>query len=687
MPTDSTDFVVEIGRAGDTTGRYVVGVSSPAGEGTLHVCLDPHAVGARLEDIQSAVLASSVARRAAALGLEQPVREVGVELFGAVFGGHVRSLFLSSRQRAEERDEALRVVLRIRAPELAALPWELLHDADLGGYLCLRDPVVRHVDVPELVLPLRGDPPLRILGMTALPGSRAPLDADSERTGLTLALRPLVDRGLVRLDWVTGQTAEDLRRRLLDGCHVLHFIGHGAYDPARQEGMIALADEQGREHLLHATALAALVSVAKPRPQMVVLNSCQGGMGNSEDLFSSTASVLVRTVPAVVAMQFAVTDKAAARFAASFYQAVAFNRSVDEAVRIGRVALVVDKDDSLEWATPVLYLRGRNARLFDLGVTEDDGGPEPEPSPPPVPPAARITSRVLPAGQWVHAVAFHPDGRRLATGSRRRIRVWDTETGNRVWEQPVGGWLSSVFACAFSPDGQRLATGGADGTARVWAASGDQLLTLRHDHVVTAVAFGPDGRHLATASADRSARLWDTVSGEPLLRVRHDQVVSDVAFGPDGQRLATASGDRSARLWTLSGEPLLRLRHDHGVKTVAFSPTGHRLATGGDDGSVRLWNTHTGHQVLLVRHAGAVKDLAYSPDGHRLATAGADHSAIVWHTADGNRLLRVQHGHTVFAVAFSPDGRWLATGSEDKTVKLTPLPPTAPPRVGDLTAG
>ncbi|MCQ8774165.1 CHAT domain-containing WD40 repeat protein [Streptomyces telluris] len=708
----AADFVLEVS-GGGPGGRYTVAVSSPAGEGSLAVDLDPVAIGARLADLQRAVLASSVTPRAAALGLERPVREVGERLFRAVFDGHLRGLYLASRQHAGERDQALRVVLRIRAPELAALPWELLYDEESAEYLCLRRPLVRYVDLPEPLAPLRSEPPLKILGMTSLPRSRAPLGAESERAALSVALGPLTERGLADLDWVPGQTADDLSRRLLRGCHVLHFIGHGAYDPQRHEGMITLAGADGREHHLHASALASLLSVARPRPQLVVLNSCQSGMGNAEDLFSSTAAVLVRTVPAVVAMQFAVTDKAATRFAASFYQALAQGRTVDEAVRVGRIALVVDKDDSLEWATPVLYLRGGDARLFDMPAAWAQAGPavplpgtDPVPPKPPTPPAtangrpaaaagppaapggalappgappmapgAAITSRVLDTRQWVHALAFHPDGRRLATGSRNRVRVWDALTGNRIWEQPVGGWLSSVFAAAFSPGGRRLVTGGADNTVRIWASSnGEELLRLRHDHVVFGVAFSPDGFRVASASADRTVRLWDSTSGDPMLRITHDQVVTDVAFSPDGTRLASASADRSVRLWSLGGDALLRLRHDHAVKAVAFSPDGGRLATAGDDGCVRVWDAGSGHRLLLVRHGDAVKDVAFSPGGHWLATASADRTAGVWAVADGTRALRVQHHHTVFCVAFGPDGGWLASGSEDKTVKLTPVP-------------
>ncbi|WP_052866567.1 CHAT domain-containing WD40 repeat protein [Streptomyces niger] len=683
----SCDFVVEIS---NSAGRYAVDVASPAGEDSVHVTLDAEQISAGLAELQAVVLASSATPRAAALGLERPVRDLGEHLFRTVFGGQLRGLFLSSRQRAGALNETLRLVLRIRAPELAALPWELLYDKELGGYLSMREPVVRYVDMPEPTAPLRAGLPLRILGMTSLPGTQAPLDADSERAGLEVALRSLIEQGRVRLDWVAGQTTDDLRRRLLRGCDILHFIGHGAYDPHRQEGMIALADEDGREHLLHASALAPLISVAHPRPQLVVLNSCQSGMGNSHDLFSSTAATLVRTVPAVVAMQFAVTDKAATRFAAAFYQALAFGRAVDEAVRVGRVALIAGKDDSLEWATPVLYLRSGDAGLFEVPATEeddveDDGGGAPPrapdgPPPGPAPPtAAPMRARVLNTGQWVQCVAFHPDGRRLAAGSRKWVRVWDAQTGNRVWEQAVS-WLSTVFAAEFGPDGRRLATGSADNTARVWAtADGEELLCVRHDHIVFGVAFSPDGHRLATASADRTVRVWDAATGEPLLRLPHDQVVSDVAYSPDGQLLATACADRSVRVWTASGDPLLRLRHQHPVKAVCFAADGHRLAACGDDGTARVWDARHGHQLLLVRHGGQVKDVAFSPDGRWIATASTDRTAEVWDAAGGERVLRVRHGHFVFGVAFSPDSRWLASAGEDKTIKLTPVPPHGPP--------
>jgi CHAT domain len=71
-------------------------------------------------------------------------------------------------------------------------------------------------------------------------------------------------------------------------------------------------------------------------------------------------------------MQFQVTDPAAIQFARTFYDNVAKGLPVDTSVMRARRALRRAKKDTLEWGTPVLYLRSRDARIFDPTSTQPD---------------------------------------------------------------------------------------------------------------------------------------------------------------------------------------------------------------------------------------------------------------------------------------------------------------------------
>ncbi len=111
-------------------------------------------------------------------------------------------------------------------------------------------------------------------------------------------------------------------------------------------------------------------------PRLVVLNFFSSARGGTCDMFSSTSTALVDSgINAVAVMQFTVSDQAAVWFALDFYTALARGRRIDEMAWLGRSAIAGIGEQTLEWVTPVLYLRTDEVRLFTL--TASRAGPEP----------------------------------------------------------------------------------------------------------------------------------------------------------------------------------------------------------------------------------------------------------------------------------------------------------------------
>ena len=568
---------IEIAPSGSPDGYRVSARSSTGGEASGILHLDVARLLERRRELQATLLASSgPASRGLVSALEAPVREVGEHLFTALFCGPIYGRYAAAAATAQQRGEQLRVVLRLRAPELAALPWEMLFDPETEGYLCQQEPLIRHVQVP-VPPPPTILPPLRVLGVVSAPDDLERLDTDGEKAVLAEALADLGDQ--VQLRWAAGARWSDLQRVLQERrpWHALHFIGHGGFDHATSEGSLALEDDDGHANWVSAARFTGLLGIQVPPPRLVVLNSCASGQTTADDVFSSTASALVRSgAVAAIAMQFAVTDPAAKAFAAGFYQGIATNRSISEAVRVGRIGILGSGRTTLEWVTPVLYLRGEDTvdtPLFTVSPTSTDPW-DTVPAAEHAAPAAARAAAGSPGGATAAALQPQPGKADPSVGEHPRPAEPSTAAAldvalTAILPHPAvrsdlsrWGWDVSVsVSVAFSPDGRLLATGSADRTGRLWDLTDldapllQATLTGHLDHV-WALAFSPDGRLLATASADNTTRLWDlTHPATPVHRATlagHADRAGAVAFSPDGRLLATGCADNRAVLYKIT---------------------------------------------------------------------------------------------------------------------------------------
>ena len=302
------------------------------------------------------------------------IKTFGSQLYRALFHDDLEVNLLRSQSQATAMGMGLRLRLRLSdTPELAELPWEFLYDRSRNRFVCLSDrtPLVRFLEVPDPPRPLPVSPPLRVLVMISSPrdASFAELDVEQEWAKLQGVLSGLEQDGLVQLERLDTATLSALRQRLRrDDWHVLHFIGHGGFDTHAQDGVLVLEDQAGGSRLVTAQALGVPLHNHDPL-RLVVLNACEGARSDPTDPFAGTAQTLIQQgIPAVVAMQFEITDPAAIAFTGELYAAVADGFPLDAALSQARQAIYTDVSE-VEWATPVLYLRAPDGRIFDVTPT------------------------------------------------------------------------------------------------------------------------------------------------------------------------------------------------------------------------------------------------------------------------------------------------------------------------------
>lgn len=356
------DVLIESGKDG-----YRIRVlNSPAGQATHEFTLPFNDL-----ELENFMLLMGRARRGVRSSNSPQLdtaRKFGGKLYKAIFDDAVQACYRSSLDEAVQKQAGLRLRLRLDAPELANLPWEYLFDPGLNNFLSLspETPIVRYLDLPERIRPLQIQPPLRVLTMISSPADSEPLDVEHEWQNLLDATAEQRASNRMVLERLERASLDALLNRLQkQEYHIFHFIGHGGFQEKAGDGTLTFEDERGRGRAVSGLEIGTVLRPFRSL-RMAILNACEGARTAADDPFAGVAQSLVQKgIPAVIAMQFEVSDEAAIQFAHALYAAISEGAPVDTALARARLNLFA-RGNPIEWGTPVLYMRAPDGRIFDV---------------------------------------------------------------------------------------------------------------------------------------------------------------------------------------------------------------------------------------------------------------------------------------------------------------------------------
>jgi len=191
----------------------------------------------------------------------------------------------------------------------------------------------------------------------------------------------------------------------------------------------------------------------------------------------------------------------------------------------------------------------------------------------------------------IAALAYSPDGQRLASADAEGVLLWDRASGEsqRLQSESADAHGQVVNCLTFFADNRRLLAGGRQLTEWDLSTRKSQSTLWPGTGSVRAVCLVKQG--FAAAGDDGIVRIWSGIDAEPREFVSLNRPILALAADREGTRLLSGDADGVLRICSIAtGEVQVLLRgHQRAVQSVAFVDNGRQAVSAGADGTVRLW--------------------------------------------------------------------------------------------------
>lgn len=255
---------------------------------------------------------------------------------------------------------------------------------------------------------------------------------------------------------------------------------------------------------------------------------------------------------------------------------------------------------------------------------------------------------------FVHSVAFHPNGRMLASGGFRVVKLWEQPQNVQAARFGLGADAADID---LNTAKQLLAVGTQQNTVSVRSLTDGKELRKFEGHAgpVSGVALTADGTQLVSGSQDKSIRIWSIESGAEIRKIDSPSPVHDLCLSVDGKEVIAAHDDGVIRVWSVAApaeappegeaeKPLREMKgHSKPVRSVALVlPAGQLVLSGSDDNTARIWNLSNGSAARTLNHGGPVVSVSSRPDGKFVASASSNGTAKLWEAANGKQITEIK---------------------------------------------